>query len=211
MSNLKRSLLLLITAGLLAGTAHARIGESRSSLENRLFKDRKGVKVPARDQSNWITHKSVPYRALYEFFPDGIEEAVYYKIAEDGQATTADVNENQFPDGWMLHVVYKNGQSVFEAYRRNGAGITRYEEEAILVVNQGGSHWQRVNAKEAKPSVFGYNLERADGQVRAQLRGNYLLVYRVEFDEVVKAGKDEADAETDAEKKDEAPKSVEGF
>jgi hypothetical protein len=210
MSNLKR-LLPLITAVILTCTlAQARVGESRGSLENRLLKDRTAVKVPSRLQEKLLNDRSVPYRALYEYFPESVEQEVYYKLAENGQATTADL-ETAFPDGWMVHVVYLNGQSVFEAYRRNGPGITRYEEEGILMVNKDGSHWQRVNPKDVPNTAIGCSLERADGEVRAIRKGNFLIVYRTEFDEAVKKLQDEARAETDAEAQENAPASLQGF
>jgi hypothetical protein len=210
MSNLKRFLPLITAVLILCSTAQARVGESRSSLESRLLKDRTAVKVPSRLQEKLLNDRSVPYRALYEYFPESAEQEVYYKLSEDGQATTADL-ETTFPDGWMVHVVYLNGQSVFEAYRRNGAGITRYEEEGILMVNMGGSHWQRVNPKDVQNTAIGCSLERTDGEVRAIRKGNFLIVYRTEFDEAVKKLQDEANAESDAEAQENAPDSLRGF
>ncbi len=207
-SNLKRALPLITAALILITSAHARIGESKSSLENRLLKDRTAVKVPSRDRDALLEHRSVLYKNLYEFLPEDIEQEIYYKLAEDGQATTADLEE-LFPDGWMVHVIYYKGQSVFEAYRRNGAGINRYEEEGILMLNKGGSHWQYV--KDASETAIGYNMERADGEVRALKKGNYLILYRTEFDQGIKTLKDEAAAEGDALSKEAAPDSIQGF
>jgi hypothetical protein len=79
------------------------------------------------------------------------------------------------------------------------------------MVNKDGSHWQRVNPKDVPNTAIGCSLERADGEVRAIRKGNFLIVYRTEFDEAVKKLQDEARAETDAEAQENAPASLQGF
>ena len=114
-----------------------------------------------------------------------------------------------FPDGWTIHVVYYKGQSVFEAYRRNGEGMTRFEEEGLLEAQKGGSHWQRV--QQANNTALGYSFERADGDVRAIRKGPYLIFYRPEFDEGIKTQLDEEKSEKDTEDMEKVKESLKGF
>ncbi|WOO39793.1 hypothetical protein [Rubellicoccus peritrichatus] len=200
----------LLFLSLCLGEAQARIGESRSTLEGRLLKDRQAIKVSSRKLPGLIEHKSVPYRRFLEYFPESAEHMVYYKPAEGEQASTDDLDVT-FPDGWMLHVVYYKGRSVFEAYRRNGAGINRYEESGLLLRTKGESFWKNVDGKDREETAMGYTMERDDGEIRANRQGNFMIFYMPEFDLAIKTQLDEENAEADELAQEKAPDSLAGF
>jgi len=207
---LATALIALLTLCSLPSTSHARVGESRNELEGRLLQDRTAVKVPSRQVEALLMHRTVPYRWIYEYLPSGSEHELYYKPADDNRASTTDLDV-EFPDGWMLHVIYYKGQSVFEAYRRNGSAMSSFEEEGILMRHKNGSHWSRVGERGVTDSAIGYNFERADSGLRALKRGEYLILYRPEFDLGIKKQADEAQAEAEALAKENAPDSLQGF
>ncbi|QYY35181.1 hypothetical protein [Ruficoccus sp. ZRK36] len=226
MSNLKRFSLILTAAALAATTLTARIGEKRSELEGRMLSGRNAVKLPSRSADILLGLDSVPYRTEILYFPEGSVQEVYYKLAEDGQATTSDLEEgiaaagndktrrradSLLPPGWIMHVVYVDNVSVFESYRRCGEKMSRYEEKGILKINQDESEWKRVSSKDAEPSAFGYNMVREDGEVRALTKGSYMLVFDTDFDLAVFDVKEEASATQDVEAQGMASVSLEGF
>lgn len=192
------------------GALQARIGESRSTLEGRLLRDRTAVKVPTKKQQNLIGHRSVPYRQYLEYFPENAEHMLYYKPAEAERASTDDLDD-QFPEGWMLHVVYYKGRSVFEAYRRNGAAINRHERSGLLLRAKGESFWKNIGPNDREDSAMGYSMERDDGEVRANQQGNFMIFYMPEFDLAIKEQMDEEKAENDLLAQETAPDSLEGF
>ncbi|QYY35180.1 hypothetical protein [Ruficoccus sp. ZRK36] len=197
-----------------ASAATARIGETQSELEGRMLKNRTAVKVPARNQEVMLADRSIPYKHIYALLPEGVEQVIYFKPAEAEAAATSDLEtpgRNPFPDGWTVHVIYYNGRSVFEAYRRAGAPMSRYEMESILVLNKGDSNWERVDAKNAAPSVIGYNFQRADKQVLANKKGGTLILFSPQLDAVMLETRQVANAESDQEAQEKAPDSVRGF
>lgn len=200
----------LIAVGLWLPPAEARIGESQSSLEGRLLRDRTAVKYRSQDVQARLNDRSVPYRGLYSFFPGGVVHELYFKPAEDSRASRRDLSD-AFPEGWTLHVVYWRGQSVFEAYRRNGSNISSFEEAGLLSLVSGDSYWKRIPREQAKPSAFGYNFEREDGRLRALRSNNYLIIFRPEFDELVLQEQETARAEREARDQERAPDSLQGF
>ncbi len=194
-----------------AGILQARPGETRSTLERRLLADRTAVKVSSRDVEAKLDDRSVPYKHLYDHLPEGAEHEIYFKPAENVKASQGDLEENRFPDGWEVHVIYFKDRSVFEAYRRNGSGITRFEQEGLLSLNKGQSFWKKVDKNQAKPSAIGYEYERDDGEVRALRNRNYFILYLPEFDELVFASMEEKRTEDEEEAKEKAPDSLAGF
>lgn len=192
----------------------ARVGESQTQLESRLLSDRTAVKIPSRDVTAKLEHRSVPYRGLLRHLPQEFEHVIYYKPAERARASRADLSA-EFPEGWEVHVIYHRGRSLFEAYRRNGAGITRYEEEGILLLNRRDSYWKRIPQDQARDTAIGYNYELDDGTLRAFRQGPYLIIYNAEMDKKLKEAIDairaEERAEADALAQQKAPDSLQGF
>ena len=209
----KKSIKLITTFILLficLGSALARIGETQSTLESRLLQDRTAIKVPERKMKSLINHNTVPYRNLLMYFPENSEQVLYYKPASGEKAEMADLDV-EFPRGWMLHVVFYKGRSVFEAYRRNGARVNRHEQSGLLLLNKGDSFWKKIDDGAKEKSALGYSMERDDGEIRALSSGSFLIFYMPEFDKGIKTQLDERRAEKDASAKERAPNSIEGF
>lgn len=197
----------------LLGIVHgvqARPGESRSTLERRLLDGRIAVKFPDREIDAKLEDRGVPYKNLFEFFPEGLEHEIYFKPAGAEKASQGDI-ETKSPEGWELHVIYYKGQSVFEAYRRNGGGISRFEQEGLMMLNKGQSFWKRVDKNQIKDSAIGYDFERDDGELRAARRGNYFIIFLPEFDNMLFAKMEEERQLADEDAKEKAPQSLAGF
>lgn len=191
-------------------SVQARIGETRSTLEGRLLQDRTAIKVPERKMRALINHQTVPYRHLLMYFPENAEQVLYYKPASDEKAEMDDL-DTEFPRGWMLHVVFYKGRSVFEAYRRNGSKVNRHEQSGLLLLNKGDSFWKKVDEGTRSKTAIGYSMERDDGEIRALPAGSFLIFYMPEFDEGIKVQLDERRAKSDASAKERAPDSIQGF
>lgn len=196
-----------------ASALPARVGETREEFERRLLQPNVGKFVlreraadPFRDAEEL---RQQPFNAARAFFPDEIRERKYWKSAVPNVLS----NEN----GWFVHVFYREGVSVMEAYQRVGAPINEYEIRNILTVNQCGSEWRESDA-ESEDTVIGRTFQLVDGMCAALHRGNWLVVYSGEFDALLKerrkareqAGQSEAE-ERRRRQQEEAPGSTSGF
>lgn len=191
-------------------SVQARVGETRSEMENRLMRDRRVIEYPERYLSRKIADRAVGYRNHVQYFPEGSKHCIYFKRAEDVTVSRSDLDAAPFPDGWDLHVVFFKNISVFEAYRRNGSGLTAAEVSALLMLNRGDSFWQRVNRRE-QPQVWPADFVLDDGSMLASRMGNILVFYRPEFEGIVRQ---QVEVEREAAKEAEeqrAPSSVLGF
>lgn len=188
----------------------ARVGETRSAMENRLFRDRKVIAYPDRYIEQKINDRAVPYRNLLSYFPDGCRHAIYFKKDHDAMVARSDLDTAPFPDGWDLHVVFYQDVSVFEAYRRNGQALTEAEVNALLALNREDSHWKRVNRRE-QPQVFGCDFVLESGKLMSARQGNFLIIYRPGFEEIVRKAFEEFKAEQKEKETELAPESVKGF
>ncbi len=188
----------------------ARVGETRSAMENRLFRDRKVIAYPERYIDRKINDRAVPYRNLLQFFPEGCRHAIFFKKDHDAMVARSDLDTDPFPEGWDLHVVYYQDVSVFEAYRRNGQSMTVAEVNALLALNRGDSHWNRVNRRE-QPQVFNCDFVLDDGKMMAVRQGNFMIFYRPGFEEVVRKAFEGFREEQREAEVELAPDSVRGF
>lgn len=196
----------------------ARIGESRTQLDNRLLLSGLAIPYPEERVESKISAREMPYSNLVEFFPEGIENAVYFKKTGGEKPILEEIalpsgyesrGREFFPDGWDLHVGYLRGVSVFEAYRRNGPGLHTVEVEALLALN--GDDWQPARGSSDTPSAFGYDYENGDGSVRARHRGNTLLIFMTKMDEAVQSRISLAKEEEAAEIRAALPGEIQGF
>ena len=75
--------------------------------------------------------------------------------------------------GWELMVVAVDGVSVLEVYRRIGNYVSPAEFEGLLKINGGERIWSEVAKKDnrSEQSLFAYDYETADGQLRARQFG----------------------------------------
>lgn len=147
------------------------------------------------------------------------EYEVYYKINTTviptsknlwhsdnrGKRSEKPINE---PEGWLLHVVYLNGVSVFEFYQRS-QNLTEVEKNGILSINKGESEWQEgpvpeQNEDAIQPEIFGYNHHRADFAVYADVSGDSILLFDPRLDQMIKKRDMERAMEL-------APDSLDGF
>lgn len=205
----------LVFAAFLLGTlvhdAAARVGESRASLEGRMLSDRTALRYPDAVVRDKLGDRNLPYRNLIEHMPQGVEHVMYFKRADGSHASNRDIAEHRFPDGWDLHVIYYQGVSVFEAYRRNGPGLSPFEEQGLLGVNRGDSHWNRVAAADRGESAIGYTYERDDGYVRARREGRHMIFFRPGFDQRIQESLEAQRAKIREEQQAVAPDSIKGF
>lgn len=213
------SALFLLLVILIPGSpVAARIGESRAQLENRLVLTGLAIPYPEDRVEAKIRARQMPHSDQVDFFPEGIENAVYYKKTNGEEPILEEIKlppgygsreREVFPEGWDLHVAYLRGVSVFEAYRRNGEALHPLEVEALLALN--GGDWNPVDGSETKPSAFGYDFEKADGSVRARVGGSTLLVFMTKMDEAVQSRMSLAKEEETAEVRSALAGELKGF
>jgi len=221
-----RSKLLLLCAILLIPTfSHARLGETKSTIEARLLKNNMGIEYPDSYVENKIKdnnkESAIPYRQHINIFTAVGTQAFYFKNASGEKTSPSlfkqekdDLKNNKgkkvihdiWPDGWDFHVVFFKDRSVFEAYRRNDRDISEIEYEQILALNKGNSHWVKgaVDKKETKEALIDFDIETENKAIRSLKKGKYVIIYEAEFDHYLKTIKVEKE-------KKEAPTSIQGF
>lgn len=212
-----KRIILFLSVGLASySMCQARIGESRSKLESRILTKRVGVKyAPDTYNRKILENKKLPYYKMLEYLPEGVEHFVYFKPAEDRQASRSDVSDpKKVQPGWDLHVIFYRGKSVFEAYRRNGDAISNFELSGLLILNGRNSRWLKddeLKAKKPAESFLGITYMLADGSVLATKRGNTLLFFTSELDEHLFQERKKIRDEKYDEAQKNAPHSVKGF
>jgi len=194
---------LLITS-MTPSTVEARIGERRESIERRLF-DSGGI-VYRDDAIKATRRKEMPYLRFFELLPSSAEVRVYFKTADGRRPTSSELEDERMSAGWDLHVVYVNGRSAVEVYKRS-QGISEFEFNQLLALHAGGSFWKRLSKDEMAETVsaFGFELVREDGQVRAKKMGGDILMF---VDSEIDIKLAEMNTSSLQEK---APVSVDGF
>lgn len=201
----------LLIASTVAGSSafspvQARVGESRHSIESRLFSS--GGIVYRDDATEQNRQRGMPYLAYLPYLEGSVDVRVYFKTDDGRKPTSSEMDAKRMSPGWDLHVVYLRGKSVIEVYKRSH-GITEYEMNELLARQAGGAYWSRKEkpqpGEEPEPSAFGFEMERSDGAVRAKkLGGDGFMVFDAEVDRGLANLK-----ETDLIEK--APISTEGF
>lgn len=208
-------LLALIVCLALPNSVDARIGESRSSFEARLFNNG-GIIYRDREERQ-TRRKSGPYTTYMEYLGGSAEARVYFKSDNGRQPTQTDIDNKTLGSGWEVHVLYVSGKSVLELYKRVGS-ITEHETNALLAVLGGGGYWEKAEKKEKSggeegaaaeaeeeyPSAFGFDYVRSDGEVRAKKTGGGLMVFQKQLDEYLAKQHESTQIQS-------APRSVQGF
>jgi hypothetical protein len=210
----------LIYAGLvfsaLSSTAEARIGESKPELERRLL----GIGGLAyRDEAIIEARmRGMPYVSLLDYVVSDLDIQIYYKSAlNDQKAQRSKFSSKRMLPGWDLHVIYVNGKSVLEIYQRSPK-MTEQEQNLLLHLQGAGNRWKRVTKEEQEVggdvpdsesekkemSVFGYEMVRNDGNVRAKLFKGGMLFVDAEADAKLAQARDD-------DRNSLAPESVNGF
>lgn len=119
--------------------------------------------------------------------------------------------------GWDLHVLYVNGKSAVEVYKRS-QGLSEYEFNHLLGLQANGSYWKKKEKAgqgegeaggageetEVAPSAFGYEMELENKAVRAKKMGSGLMFFDTKLDVMLAQM-------SDSDKLEKAPVSVNGF
>lgn len=190
-------------------SADARIGESRDGFERRLFTS--GGIVLRDEDERTSRRQGGPYTSYMKYLGGSAEARVYFKTDDGRKPSQSDVADKALGSGWEVHVLYVNGKSVFELYKRVGSSSSEYETNALLGILGGGGFWKEAekptaedDKEDAPITAFGFDYIRSDGEVRAKKSGGGLMVFQKQLDEFL-AKKHET---TLLEK---APLSVQGF
>ncbi|MFO8026499.1 MAG: hypothetical protein R6U56_02410 [Opitutales bacterium] len=204
---------------LLPQAADARIGERRESFERRLFSNG-GIMIRSREEDS-SSRRSGPYTSYMQYLGSSAKVRVYFKSDDGSERTQTDVDKGSLGSGWEVHVLYVNGKSVLELYKRVGS-MSEYERNALLGILGGGGYWKEAEKEpeaspsveadaepgaaedEPPPSAFGFDYVRNDGEVRAKKSGGGIMVFQKQLDEFL-ARQHESNLQKDA------PKSVQGF
>jgi hypothetical protein len=165
-------------------SCQARVDETQDDFERRLFQPFVGKFIPREKNPDPVKEEELvrqqPFNEVRVHFPAGIRERKYWKSAVPNVLS----NDN----GWRVHVFYHENRSALEAYQRVGDTLNDFEIQNILRANQGDSEWQKVEPEslETKASAIGCNYQLANGNLRAKVIGNWLLVYSAKLDAHVK-------------------------
>ncbi len=205
------ALLTVFAVGLLssafAPSAEARVGESAQVIERRVYSNG-GIKY--RDDEILAKRSAgMPYAKYMDYMPGSVKVSIYFKTDDGRKPKSSDMESARMKAGWDLHVVYINGESALEVYKRS-KGMSEFEFNQLLVL-QGGNGWQRVEKKKPAegelppPSAFGHTMETKDGGLRAKkLGGDSVMFFKPELDENLAV-------EQLRDLQDLAPRSVMGF
>ena len=158
-------LLAALAAFSLPQSADARIGESRSSFERRLFSN--GGIIYRNKEERRTRRQSGPYSQYLQYLGNSAEVRVYFKSDDGSQPTQTDLDKGTLGSGWEVHVLYVAGKSVFEQYKRVGS-MSEYEMNALLAILGGGGYWKEAGEDESAapateggdeppPSAFGFD------------------------------------------------------
>lgn len=156
---------IIIAAAFFSGAAYARIGESRSSFENRLMSKSDGGYQYENKEDRLREIFELPYRNLLLLFPKDTSNSFYFKKPGISLATKSDVVRQAELEGWEVHVCFFKEISVMEFYRRRGSKITPEEIAGLLEMTQNAmkkgkdekpAEWQKRTPKKAdipKPQI----------------------------------------------------------
>lgn len=183
----------------------ARIGETRLTIEKRLLKSG-GYQY--RDDKILLNRKrGMPYSKFEEYFPEKADLRIYYKTIDGKKPLSKDVRASGMLEGWNLHILFVQGKSVIELYKRSDR-ITEFEFIHLLNLQSGNSFWEKKSENDLEPgqfSTFGFDFQRNDQVLRAKKMGtNTVMIFSTSFDHLMKKNIRE-------EQMDDAPSSVDGF
>lgn len=196
---------------LAAQPVDARIGEGKSQFESRALSNRTMIRYPAETVEAKISGRDVFYQYIYAFLPENAEHQVYYKRSDRSPASQSDLKRGPNPSGWDLHVIYVNGRSVMEVYRRNGASLSEAEFKGLLNLNRDDSFWVEAKRPADLPSVIRYQFVTDDGTKRAMRQNNFAIFIDSAFDEYLHAMRTQVEEARRIEAERTAPDSLAGF
>lgn len=198
----------VVALSALSSTAEARIGERKDSIERRLFAS--GGILYREDDIEAARKRGMPYLKYIELIEAPIEIRVYHKTSDGRRPQSKDMEAKRAPAGWDFHVLYVSGKSSVEVYKRSKS-MTEYEFNSLLALQSNGSYWQKKeqtakteDGEEEAPSAFGYEMELANGAVRAKKMGGGLMFIDTKLDILLAQTNEKSELEM-------APISVNGF
>ena len=183
----------------------ARIGETRLTIEKRLLKS--GGYQYREDKILLNRKRGMPYSKYEEYFPEKADLRIYYKTIDGKKPLSKDVRASGMLEGWNLHILFVQGKSVIELYKRSDR-ITEFEFIHLLNLQSGNSFWEKKSENDLEPgqfSTFGFDFQRNDQVLRAKKMGtNTVMIFSTSFDHLMKKNIRE-------EQMNDAPSSVDGF
>lgn len=183
----------------------ARIGETRLTIEKRLLKS--GGYQYREDKILLNRKRGMPYSKFEEYFPEKADLRIYYKTIDGKKPLSKDVRASGMLEGWNLHILFVQGKSVIELYKRSDR-ITEFEFIHLLNLQSGNSFWEKKSENDLEPgqfSTFGFDFQRNDQVLRAKKMGtNTVMIFSTSFDHLMKKNIRE-------EQMNDAPSSVDGF
>ena len=183
----------------------ARIGETRLTIEKRLLKS--GGYQYREDKILLNRKRGMPYSKFEEYFPEKADLRIYYKTIDGRKPLSKDVKASGMLEGWNLHILFVQGKSVIELYKRSDR-ITEFEFIHLLNLQSGNSFWEKKSENDLEPgqfSTFGFDFQRNDEVLRAKKMGtNTVMIFSTSFDHLMKKNIRE-------EQMNDAPSSVDGF
>ena len=208
---------------------HARVGETQEAIEHRLLQPGLGKLYPRLADSPKDNNKDSPkdnnkdgnrerpkkkdedpLADIRPFLPGDTHEMFYWKSAVANQLS----NET----GWKIDVLYFNGHSALEAYKRVGDTLSEFEIRGILSVNRGASSWKKIVSDGVGVSGIGYDYQLEDGSMRAKLQDNWIIVFSTKLDNYIVQQQQSAKAANDLLQEQQkrqqalkAPESISGF
>ncbi|MCH8541558.1 MAG: hypothetical protein LAT58_12425 [Opitutales bacterium] len=200
-----------------SSTSHARVGEGRNAIENRILQREIGAKLEGeraanqRQRAPYHRYLSLPREDGRSFYEMG-ELVVYYKTDEPSDERVRLPSGNRFSEGWTLHVFYVGNRSVLEYYNRHGQDLSEFERNAILSLHRESSGWRELEEEdEPEQSAFGYNFERKDGALRARVGSSGMMIFTSSLDRSVYERRKAEREFRRSEERQAAPASVHGF
>ena len=128
----KRLFVSVILSVLAVFQASARISESKQEIADRLFAKTQHAYVYSSKEDRLREALELPYKNIMFMFPSGAESFFLYKNPTSKTSAQGDTITQHELYGWELHLVFKNGKSVMEFYRRHGDSMTVEELEELM-------------------------------------------------------------------------------
>ena len=163
---MKTDLFILMYVLLLTlSTAFARIGETKQEIADRMFAKTQHAYVYNSKEDRLREALELPYKYKMLMFPDGAENFFLFKKDNNGTTAQGDTIAQHELYGWELHLVFYQGKSVMEFYRRHTDPMTIEEiEELMKTVASKSSNgkWQPV---DFSPVVKQWNFEHKNKSI----------------------------------------------
>ncbi|MDZ4198905.1 MAG: hypothetical protein U1E27_06425 [Kiritimatiellia bacterium] len=175
----------LALCALMALPAQARLGENQQAIHRRLRSKNSGDLYEKEIQETKA--KQGPFTRMLPMLETArlqVEIRVWWKNDKDSRLRDTDLSRPRALSGWDYFVVFINGESVLEGFRRNTGNISLYERDALLKLNFRAESYKEHKQPLLENSFFTWQFESEDGTARGVLVGaNQLMVFSTAFDQ----------------------------